>query len=169
MEIIDEQEALLSNWEVYLALQRYRSREDTQLLISQIPTGTSRNRRAHNQFLANLDNSSLTQLEVWKYLTCTSSPATRIFKLGSDPSVYKVDRLLESGASSDNVEERITKFLEMTRGIPITKAERLQILNLCPTSDVFLFPLIEELEDRLTNEQIDELLSIITETIGVLS
>lgn len=47
----------------------------------------------------------------------------------------------------------ITKFLEETSDIPLTKLEKLQILDLRPSKTVELLPLIDELEKRFANNE----------------
>lgn len=57
--------------------------------------------------------------------------------------------------------EVIQRFLEATKNFKLTKAEKLQLINLRPTTPVEMQLIIEESEDRLTEEQVEQLISLV--------
>jgi len=57
-------------------------------------------------------------------------------------------------------EEGISKVVKNMAPYELTKAEKLQIVNLTPTCPVELYVIVEELEDRF-GQQIDEILDIV--------
>ncbi|KAJ1906398.1 hypothetical protein IWQ60_012093 [Tieghemiomyces parasiticus] len=61
--------------------------------------------------------------------------------------------------------EAVSSLLTQIKGFALTKAEKLQILNLRPRSAVELHILIEECEERFEPERLDELLEIIAASL----
>ncbi|KAK2142612.1 hypothetical protein LSH36_933g00035 [Paralvinella palmiformis] len=122
MEVIDENAAKLSNYEVYS-------------LLKDIQSGTNGQKKPtkHQQHLATVSYSTL------KYLERT--PCT---------------------GQSAEVIQNLIKALEPFK---LTKAEKLQLLNHRPSSAVEIQLMIEESEERLTDQQIDELLDIISANV----
>ena len=57
--------------------------------------------------------------------------------------------------------EQIKSFLAHFRSVPLTKAEKLQIINLQPRSSLELHLIIEECEERFSEEQLNEILMAI--------
>ena len=59
----------------------------------------------------------------------------------------------------------IESFLREVAPFNLTKAEKLQCLNLRPTTEVEILLVIEESEERFTEDQVEQLLEIIRRTI----
>lgn len=122
MEVIDENAAKLSNYEVYS-------------LLKDIQSGTNGQKKPskHQQHLATVSYSTL------KYLEKTPC-------VGQSPEV-------------------IENFVKALEPFKLMKAEKLQLLNHRPTSAVEIQLMIEESEERLTDQQIDQLLDIISSSL----
>jgi len=72
-----------------------------------------------------------------------------------------------SGSYLPNIsqkEEGITKLVKDLAPYDLTKAEKLQIVNLAPTLPVELYVIVEELEDRF-GDQIDEILGLVQQSL----
>ncbi|KAL4236937.1 hypothetical protein ACF0H5_005323 [Mactra antiquata] len=76
---------------------------------------------------------------------------------------YEITQYLENMACSKQSPEVIGSFMKALEPFNFTKAETLQLLNLRPKSAVEIQLIIEESEERLTEEQIYEVLDIIRE------
>nr|XP_011450408.2 DNA-directed RNA polymerase III subunit RPC9 [Crassostrea gigas] len=117
MEVVNENSAMLSNFEVYG-------------LLTDIQAGRGQNKpNKHQQQLATI--------------------------------TYETIKYLETKPCKHQSEESITEFMKELQSFNLTKAEKVQILNLCPTTAVEIQLIIEESEERLTEEQIYKLLDII--------
>ncbi|XP_066984244.1 DNA-directed RNA polymerase III subunit RPC9-like [Macrobrachium rosenbergii] len=57
--------------------------------------------------------------------------------------------------------EVIHSFLESIKDFKLTKAEKLQLINLRPTTPVEMQLIIEDSEERLTEEQVDQLIALV--------
>ncbi|ESO94502.1 hypothetical protein LOTGIDRAFT_118224 [Lottia gigantea] len=125
MEVISENSALLTNYEVFS-------------LLTDIQNGHGQRKpNKHQQNLATI------VYETVKYLENTSC------KL-QNPELLKV-------------------FAEKVSRFNLTKAEKLQILNQRPTTAVEIQLIVEESEERLTEEEIYELLELISSCVPSIS
>ena len=79
--------------------------------------------------------------------------------------LYSTLKHLEKTPCVDQDSEVIATFMQLVAPFKLTKAEKLQLLNLRPTTAVEIQLIIEESEERLTEEQIGQLLEIITTTL----
>ncbi|KAA0203858.1 hypothetical protein HAZT_HAZT006749 [Hyalella azteca] len=78
---------------------------------------------------------------------------------------YDVEKYLQGTACSSQSPEVIRNFLIATRSLKITKIEKLQILNLRPTSIVELQLILEEVEERFSEEEMQEMTNLIQELL----
>lgn len=140
MEILNKNVALLSNSEVYSLLKQ--TKHDLTLKVIK-----KKNLDANN---ANLN------INVDKHLPTI---------------VYESLRYLEKtpcvNQTSSVVCEFMRKLNEKSSEFPLTKVEKLLILNHCPSSAVELQCLIEDSEERFSVEQMDALLDLIQTTLPV--
>lgn len=90
-----------------------------------------------------VDNLRFTQTEAIKYLSNDSLSTTKQNETG-------ITNLLQS----------LEQFQTLTR------AEKLMIVNLSPKSIVELYVIIEELEDRMGEEDIEAILSLVATNLG---
>lgn len=118
MEIVNENAAMLSNFEVYNLLQ-------------DIESGTKGQQK-----------TKLVQNNLW-----TIS--------------YSSLKFLKDTPCKHQSAEIIQEFMQKVAPFKLKRAEKLQLLNQRPTTAVEIQLLIEESEERMTEEQIDQLLEIV--------
>jgi len=79
---------------------------------------------------------------------------------------YEAIKYLEKTPSRHQRNENIRNFMSALEPYDFTKAEKLQLLNLRPTSIVEIQLIIEELDERLkTEEELNKLVEIIQEKL----
>ncbi|XP_076338517.1 RNA polymerase III subunit I isoform X3 [Tachypleus tridentatus] len=78
---------------------------------------------------------------------------------------YETLRYLEQTPCTHLNEEAIHKFLMEIQPYNLTKAEKLQLINHRPTALVEIQLLIEESEERLTEENMEEILAIVARVL----
>ncbi|KAB7496388.1 DNA-directed RNA polymerase III subunit RPC9 [Armadillidium nasatum] len=80
-------------------------------------------------------------------------------------SNYEVEKYLEGTPCRYQNPEVIQNFLTILpqKGFKFTKAEKLQLVNLRPVTPVEIQLIVEDSEERITEDQIDELISLIKE------
>ncbi|KAI7866745.1 RNA polymerase Rpb4-domain-containing protein [Spinellus fusiger] len=78
---------------------------------------------------------------------------------------FEMSDYLKSTPCSTQTPQQVKAFLTAMKDYILTKAEKLQILNLRPKSVVELYLLIEECEERFTEEALDTMLTMITTTL----
>lgn len=78
---------------------------------------------------------------------------------------YETVKYLEKTACRLQQPDIVKEFLRKVQPFKLTKAEKLQLLNHRPTTAVEIQLLIEESEERLTEEQTESLLNIISEVL----
>ncbi|XP_072044672.1 DNA-directed RNA polymerase III subunit RPC9-like [Amphiura filiformis] len=117
MEIVAENAAMLSNYEVYSLLSDLQAK--------------SSGRKKPNKSQQNLATIS-----------------------------YEAVKYLEKTPCKDQTPEIIGDFMKKLEPFKLTKSEKLQLLNHRPTSAVEIQLMIEESEERLTEDQIEQLIDI---------
>ncbi|KDQ62073.1 hypothetical protein JAAARDRAFT_189447 [Jaapia argillacea MUCL 33604] len=139
MEVLNPRSALLSNFEVLTLLKDleadHLSKSKTALRIKkeeeQAGIKPSGGPAPGDEICENLRT---VEVETIQYLTAPYQP------------------------TASQTEAGITKLVKDIAPYGLTKAEKLQIVNLVPTEPVELYVIVEELEDRLA-ERMDEVLS----------
>jgi hypothetical protein len=146
MEILNKNSAFLSNCEVYGLLQQTKDELARKVLAK-------KSKHAKNQQQADPLSQQLSEQQsaaVDKHLPTV---------------IYESLRYLERTPCAHQTPEVIRDFLrkleERRDQFPLTKAERLQLINQRPASAVELQVLIEDNEERFSLEQMDELLQFV--------
>ncbi|KAF8922168.1 HRDC-like protein [Mucidula mucida] len=157
MEVVNAQSALLSNYEVLSLLReleadhlsrtktavRIKKEEEAAGVVSNIIPGEK-----HPSNVEIIQNLRTVEVEAIKYLSAD----------------YQVVHL--------QTDESVSKLVKTLSGYDLTKAEKLQIVNLAPKSLVELYAIVEELEDRLggsMEELVAEIKSTLSSTVPVTS
>ncbi|KAF8964329.1 RNA polymerase Rpb4-domain-containing protein [Flammula alnicola] len=143
MEVLNPRSALLSNYEVLSLLRElesdnllrtkaaFRVKKEEETLASNGGTGSLP--ASGNPHLEASENLRTIEVEAISYLSADYLPTT------------------------SQTEEGITKLVKSLSPSNLTKAEKLQIINLAPTLPVELYVIVEELEDRF-GDRIDDIL-----------
>lgn len=74
--------------------------------------------------------------------------------------VYEVEKYLASSPCGHQNNEIIKQIKDELKLFKLTKAEKLQIINQRPTSEVEIALIVEESEERLTEEEVAKLIEI---------
>ncbi|PPQ66388.1 hypothetical protein CVT24_007217 [Panaeolus cyanescens] len=147
MEVLNPRAALLSNYEVLTLLKEleadHLSRSKAALKVKKDESATD-----HGISIAPPSNNTL-------------PPNTPNLEPSENLRTIEVEAI--SYLSSDylptckQTEQGISKLVKDLASYSLTKAEKLQIVNLAPTLPVELYVIVEELEDRF-QDNIDEIL-----------
>ncbi|CAO0798175.1 unnamed protein product [Mucor circinelloides] len=115
----------------------------------------------------------ITNYEVLRLLEESQEAQKQVQK--RDPSVeypehlrtvqFELTEYLKETPCSTQAPEQISNFMKAMSKFELTKAEKLQILNLRPKSTVEIYLLIEECEERFTEEDLEQMLSSIIHTL----
>ncbi|KAJ3518182.1 hypothetical protein NLJ89_g12 [Agrocybe chaxingu] len=140
MEVINPRAALLSNYEVLTLLRELESdhllRTKTALRVKKEEEAAAATGGSHvlstTSHLEASENLRTIEVEAIGYLSANYLPTGK------------------------QTEEGITKLVKDLAPYGLTKAEKLQIVNLAPTTPVELYVIVEELEDRL-GDKLDEI------------
>ncbi|KAF5338441.1 hypothetical protein D9758_012218 [Tetrapyrgos nigripes] len=148
MEVLNPSSALLSNYEVLTLLRELESDHINRTRIAlrvkkeeEAAGGTSSivPGAKHPAMVETSEN--LRTIQAIQYLSAPHQP------------------------TSMQTPESITKLTKALAKYDLTKAEKLQIINLAPTQPVELYVIIEELEDRL-GESMNEILTLVGSSLS---
>ncbi|KAJ3535435.1 hypothetical protein NMY22_g6489 [Coprinellus aureogranulatus] len=144
--VINSRSALLSNYEVFTLLKEleadHLARSKTMQRIKKEEEASGKLVPGNNTTVVETsENLRTIEVEALQYLGADYLP------------------------TSGQTEEGIMKMVKALEPYDLTKAEKLQIVNLAPTTPVELYVIVEELEDRL-GDRMDELTERIQEIQG---
>ncbi|KAG2051622.1 hypothetical protein BDR06DRAFT_958902 [Suillus hirtellus] len=144
MEVVNARSALLSNFEVLNLLREldaeHIARTKTAIRVKKEEEAAGKNSHdTHTEEIS--ENLRTVELEAIQYLSADYQPS-----------------LHQSDAS-------ITQLVGGLQSFGLSKAEKLQIVNLAPTEPVELYVIVEELEDRLGN-QMEDLLAAVSKSLN---
>ncbi|TFK40473.1 HRDC-like protein [Crucibulum laeve] len=135
MEVVNPRAALLSNFEVLTLLRELesdhlaRSKAAIRIKKEEEANGTSNAVPGNIPMLETSENLRTVEVEAIQYLSADYLPTNQQSEQG-------IEKLTQDLAPYD-----------------LTKAEKLQIVNLAPTMEVELYVIVEELEDRIGEER----------------
>lgn len=98
-----------------------------------------------------------------------ASGSKKISKLKTNLAniTYDTQKYLQQTACASQNPEMVRIFLEGAKDLKVTKFERLQLLNLRPTTIIQLQLVLEEVEERFSEEQMQSMLDLIAELLPV--
>ncbi|XP_076755616.1 CGRP receptor component [Xylocopa sonorina] len=79
---------------------------------------------------------------------------------------YQTIRYLEETPCKRQSPEKIRDFLKALEPFKLTKCEKLTLLNVCPKTPLEIQLIVEDSEDRLTDEDVESLLQVVTNYLG---
>lgn len=79
--------------------------------------------------------------------------------------IYETSSYLRETPAAAQKDEDIARFIQAVAPLKLTAAETLQLINLRPSTAVEIQLLVEECEERLTEEQVESLVTIVQETL----
>ncbi|XP_058803333.1 DNA-directed RNA polymerase III subunit RPC9 [Phymastichus coffea] len=80
---------------------------------------------------------------------------------------YQTIKYLEDTPCSKQSPEKIDAFLKALDCFKLTKGEKLTLLNQCPKTDIEIQLIVEESEERLSEEDVAKLLRVIAEHLNL--
>ncbi|KAI8366250.1 HRDC-like protein [Blakeslea trispora] len=78
---------------------------------------------------------------------------------------FELNEYLKQTPVGTQSEEQVQSFLQAISKFELTKAEKLQIINLRPKSTVEIYLVIEECEERFSEEDLEQMLLVIVTTL----
>ncbi|KAK6981067.1 RPOL4c domain-containing protein [Favolaschia claudopus] len=152
MEVVNPRAALLSNYEVLSLLRdlesdqlartktahRIKKEEEASGLGSTVPVGGGKDPTVVDV----CENLRTVSFEAIQYLSADYQP------------------------TASQTPQAITQLVKSLAPYELTKAEKLQIVNLAPQNHIELYVIVEELEDRLS-EHMEEILSHVSSSLVV--
>jgi len=79
---------------------------------------------------------------------------------------YQTIKYLEDTPCKKQNPEKIREFLKAMEPMKLTKAEKLTLLNICPTTPIEIQFIVEESEERLSEEALNKVLQIVANVRG---
>ncbi|KAJ8496139.1 hypothetical protein ONZ45_g2287 [Pleurotus djamor] len=142
MEVVSKRAALLCNYEVLTLL---RELEEDHLA------------RAKTAFKVKKEEGA-----------SSSSGAAKDVEVSENLRTIEVEAIqyLSSPPISQQSPEGIQTLMQGLAPFNLTKAEKLQIVNIAPQSLPVLWAIVEELEDRMTPEQMEEITTLVQTSLS---
>ncbi|KAG2237874.1 RNA polymerase Rpb4-domain-containing protein [Thamnidium elegans] len=123
--------------------------------------------------IKNIRSALISNYEVLKLLEESQEAQKRV--QNADPLVeypehlrtvqFELTEYLKETPCSTQTPEQVSDFLQALSKYDLTKAEKLQILNWRPKSTVEIYLIIEECEERFSEEDLEEMLNSIIITL----
>jgi DNA-directed RNA polymerase subunit F len=115
----------------------------------------------------------LSNFEVYKYFSEIKESSSRNEERASalkynkhlSTIVYEALQYFKKTACTVQTEEGIAEFVRRIQPFGLTKLEQLSLINTRPSLPVDIQALIEESEERLTEDQVDEIIQIVEECL----
>lgn len=79
---------------------------------------------------------------------------------------YQTIRYLEDTPCKRQSPEKIREFLKVLEPFKLTKCEKLTLLNVCPKTQLEMQLIVEDCDERLTDEDVESLLQVIANYLG---
>ncbi|XP_031844283.1 CGRP receptor component [Nomia melanderi] len=79
---------------------------------------------------------------------------------------YQTIRYLEETPCKKQSSEKIRDFLKAVESFKLTKCEKLTLLNVCPKTPLEIQLIVEDSEERLSDEEVESLLQAVTNYLG---
>jgi len=143
MEVLNARSALLSNYEVLTLLRELdgdhiaRTKTAIRIKKEEDSSGHVIGRGGYDPTTDDVsENLRTVEVEAIQYLSADYQP------------------------TSSQTPAAITKLVKDLAPFELTKAEKLQVVNLAPTEPVELYVIVEELEDRL-GDRMDDILTVV--------
>ncbi|KDQ25490.1 hypothetical protein PLEOSDRAFT_1094008 [Pleurotus ostreatus PC15] len=147
MEVVKKRAALLSNYEVLTLLREleidHLTRAKTALKVKKEEGGSNLNAGA---------GKDVRDVDVSENLRTMEVEAIQYFASDIQPAPYQTP-------------EGIRQLLRSLAPYNLTKAEKLQIVNIAPQSMPVLWAIIEEMEDRMTVDQMQEIIGLVQNSL----
>ncbi|VDB90281.1 unnamed protein product [Peniophora sp. CBMAI 1063] len=144
MEVINARASLLSNYEVLTLLREleteYHAKTKTALRIKKEDEASGAPPRAHNPADDVSENLRTMEVEAIQYLGAEYQPTRRQTPAG------------------------VSKLIKALEPYGLTKAEKLQIVNLAPTQAVELYTIVEDPDARI-GETMEEILDLVRNSL----
>ncbi|PAV16848.1 dna-directed rna polymerase iii subunit rpc9-like protein [Pyrrhoderma noxium] len=153
MEVVSARSALLSNYEVLTLLKELEgdqlSRQKTALRIKK-----EEEERAANKLTdtATIQTNARVQESICENLRTVEFEAIQYLE-----AEYQPTRSQSPGA--------ITQLIKALGKYDLTKAEKLQIVNLAPQQLVELYVIVEEIEERLGHSVMEEIIGLVKSSV----
>ncbi|CAN6462904.1 unnamed protein product [Victoria cruziana] len=108
----------------------------------------------------------LTNFEVLEHLRSRGATRDPFGSLSmSSRSECKVFDYLAQTSAATQSREKISEFLRQSEKYKLTSAEKVQVINLSPSRPVELDGIVPEVENRMSDDEVNELLNLVVELL----
>lgn len=161
MKIVEARDAFFSDYEVlqFLSkLERQHHWDDESSFQDQHQKKKLKTNRPYNH----PELQAITR-DVIAYLSINKGPNPQDNQDNEEEEL--VDKNQNKSSISKINDEQFTEMVRKLNQFELFKAEKLQIVNQLPSSMVHLYSVVEECDSRFTEEQIDQILSIVRDYV----